>query len=147
MKRMSKQHALSALLKSQPRTTKFVSDCPVFIIQKETKATDAYLNAGEDGCYVIDRAPLVLEDVQADSAISVDCGGERRGPEIMRSSRGANCAWTSLQSWNSLLGWNMAVLNLTTGALFGYSSVQRGKKHAWHQSMTSMHATPFDECC
>ena len=33
----------------------------------------ARLNRGEDGTDVVDRAPLVLEDVQADAPVRVDC--------------------------------------------------------------------------
>ena len=38
--------------------------------------TDQGLDAGEDGRHVVGRGPAVLEDVQTDSAVSVDVGVE-----------------------------------------------------------------------
>lgn len=69
-----------------------------------------------DGCehrrHIVNRAPVVLQDVEADAAVRVDCGEgvrvrkEQKAPEL--------CA---------LFGWNIFDSKRTVGDLFGYSSV------------------------
>jgi hypothetical protein len=35
--------------------------------------TNIYLDRGEDSCHIIDGAPLVLQDVQANGTVRIDC--------------------------------------------------------------------------
>ena len=82
----------------------------------------AYLYRSQDGRDIVDRAPLVLQDVQANAAIIVDCPAQK---VIMGFASHTAAAQTSKQGYgSSLFGWNICDLNLTTGALFGYSSVK-----------------------
>lgn len=44
-------------------------------------------------------------------------------PKKLGARDGSYCLDSSIRQQHSLLGWNICDLNFTTGALFGYSSV------------------------
>ena len=42
----------------------------------------ACLDGGQDGSNVVDGAPLVLQDVQADAAVRIHCAGSSAGDRV-----------------------------------------------------------------
>lgn len=81
----------------------------------------SHLYRCEDCCHVINGAPLILEDVQADGAICIDCRTSRRSGRSLKTIKELSRLAREVEG--SLFGWNILDLNFTTGALFGYSSV------------------------